>query len=195
MATSRAQQKEQTREALLREARHLFATRGYADVSLSDVVGAAGVTKGALYHHFDGKTGLFRAVLAQVQEDVADAVVEAAGRTDDPWAQLVDGCHAFLAASTADDVRQIMLIDGPAVLGWHEWRALDEAASGRHLTGALTALVEAGLIAPQPVAPLAHLLFGAMNEASLWVARSGSRQDLADAEAALTRLLQALRSG
>ncbi|PPK92616.1 AcrR family transcriptional regulator [Kineococcus xinjiangensis] len=195
MGTIRAQQKAQTRQALLREARDLFAARGYADVSLSDVVAAAGVTKGALYHHFDGKVSLFRAVLEQVQHDVADAVVAAAGASEDAWTQLVDGCHAFLAASVSADVRQVMLVDGPAVLGWQEWRAADEAASGRHLAGALTALVDAGVIAPQPIAPLTRLLSGAMNEAALWLAGSGNPQDLTDTTAALDRLLGALRNG
>ncbi len=190
----RARQKEQTRRTLVRESRRLFATAGYGAVSLSEVVRAAGVTKGALYHHFDGKTALFRAVLEEVQQQVAEAVAAAAEAQADPWARFTAGCQAFLTAGTDPDVRQIMLLDGPAVLGWNEWRALDEAASARHLAEELTALIEEGLLPPQPVAPLTRLLSGAMNEAALWLAESTNPEDLTDARAALSRLLEALRS-
>lgn len=190
---TRAQQREQTRRTLLREGRRLFATRGYGAVGLAEIVGAAGVTKGALYHHFDGKAALFRAVLAEVQQQVGETVAATAQAQDDPWAQLTAGCQAFLVASTAPDVQRIMLVDGPAVLGWNQWRALDEAASARHLADALATLIEAGTIAPQPVAPLTHLLSGAMNEAALWLAGSTEPADLADTTAALSQMLAALR--
>ncbi|MCO1660741.1 TetR/AcrR family transcriptional regulator [Pseudonocardia humida] len=192
----RAQQRERTRSELQRVGRRLFSEQGYAAVGLAEVVRTAGVTKGALYHHFPGgKTDLFRAVLADVQQEVADAVAAAADGEPDPWARLTTGCRAFLTASTEPAARRVMLVDGPAVLGWSEWRAMDETGAGRHLGEALAELVDAGVLAPQPVAPLAHLLSGAMNEAALWVAGTDDPQDLADALAALTRLLDALRVG
>jgi AcrR family transcriptional regulator len=162
-------------------------------VGLSEIVRAAGVTKGALYHHFDSKAALFRAVLEEVQQQVAQTVAATAEAHDDPWTQFTAGCQAFLTAGTDPDVQRIMLVDGPSVLGWNEWRALDEAASARHLAEALTALIEGGMIAPQPVAPLTHLLSGAMNEAALWLAGSANPEDLTDARAALSRMLEALR--
>ncbi|MEV6861889.1 helix-turn-helix domain-containing protein [Streptosporangium subroseum] len=189
----RARQREQTRRTLLRESRRLFATQGYGAVGLSEIVRAAGVTKGALYHHFDSKAALFRAVLEEVQQQVAQTVVATAEAHDDPWTRFTAGCQAFLTAGTDPDVQRIMLVDGPSVLGWNEWRALDEAASARHLAEALTALIEGGMIAPQPVAPLTHLLSGAMNEAALWLAGSANPEDLTDARAALSRMLEALR--
>ncbi|MFG1752806.1 TetR/AcrR family transcriptional regulator [Streptosporangium sandarakinum] len=191
---SRAEQREQTRRALLRESRRLFAAEGYGAVGLSQIVSAVGVTKGALYHHFDDKTALFRAVLAQVQEEVGRRVATTADAEPDPWDQFVAGCHAFLTASADPAIQRIMLIDGPAVLGWNEWRAFDEATSARHLTDALTRLIEAGIIARQPIAPLAHLLSGAMNEAALWLATSADPGALADTKAALTRMLESLRT-
>jgi AcrR family transcriptional regulator len=192
--TARARQREHTRRALLRESRRLFATLGYGSVGLSEIVRAAGVTKGALYHHFDSKADLFRAVLEEVQQEVAETVARTADAHDDSWSQLTAGCQAFLTAGTDPDVQQIMLLDAPAVLGWNEWRAMDEAASARHLADALSALIEEGTIAPQPVAPLTHLLSGAMNEAALWLATSANPADLTDTQAALTRMLEALRS-
>ncbi|MDP9841795.1 TetR/AcrR family transcriptional regulator [Streptosporangium lutulentum] len=191
----RARQREQTRQALLREGRRLFASLGYGAVGLSEIVRAAGVTKGALYHHFESKAALFRAVLEEVQQQVARTVAATADAHDDSWTRFTAGCQAFLTAGTDPDVQQIMLVDGPAVLGWNEWRALDEAASARHLAEALTALIEEGTIAPQPVAPLTHLLSGAMNEAALWLAGSANPGDLDDARAALSRMLEALRAG
>ncbi|MFG6198654.1 TetR/AcrR family transcriptional regulator [Nonomuraea sp. JJY05] len=189
----RAQQREQTRQALLRESRRLFADRGYGAVSLSEIVAEAGVTKGALYHLFESKAELFRAVLEQVQQEVAETVARTADVHDDLWTRLTVGCQAFLTASTAPGVQRIMLVDGPAVLGWTEWRAMDEAASARHLADALADLIEEGTIAPQPVAPLTHLLSGAMNEAALWLAGSDDPADLPATQAALARLLEALR--
>ncbi len=190
---SRVQQREHTRRTLLRESRRLFATLGYGAVGLSEIVRAAGVTKGALYHHFDSKADLFRAVLEQVQQQVAHTVAATADAQDDPWTQFTAGCQVFLTASTDPDVQRIMLIDGPAVLGWNEWRAMDEAASARHLAEALTILMKDGTIAPQPVAPLIHLLSGAMNEAALWLAGQSDPQALADTRAALSQMLEALR--
>ncbi|NUR89936.1 MAG: TetR/AcrR family transcriptional regulator [Nonomuraea sp.] len=190
---TRTEQKERTRRTLLATGRRLFATKGYAGVGLAEIVAESGVTKGALYHHFSGKTDLFRAVLEEVQREVADRVAAAADAERDPWAQLKAGCAAFVAAGADPDVQRIMLIDGPAVLGWNEWRAIDEATSVRHLTEALTALVADGSIRAQPVEPLARLLSGAMNEAALWLAQSGPA-DLAATQSALSGLLDALRT-
>ncbi len=190
----RERQREETRRALLREGRRLCADVGYGGFGLAELVAAAGVTKGALYHHFAGKTDLFRAVLADVQQEVGRRVAAAAGERDDPWEQLTAGCHEFLRASTSPGIQRIMLVDGPAVLGWGTWRAMDEAASARHLTDALTLLVETGAIPPQPVPPLVHLLSGAMNEAALWLADTAEPDALPATLAALDRMLAALRT-
>ncbi|MCY0922944.1 TetR/AcrR family transcriptional regulator [Streptomyces sp. NBC_01426] len=190
----RAQQREQTRLTLLRESRRLFSTLGYASVGLSEIVRAAGVTKGALYHHFDSKADLFRAVLEQVQQEVAAHIAATADAQEDAWDQLAHGCQAFISASTDPALQRIMLVDGPAVLGWREWRAMNEATSGRHLTEALTLLIHEGTIPAQPVAPLMHLLSGAMNEAVLWLAASEESADLTDTRQALARMLEALRA-
>ncbi|GAA3677021.1 TetR/AcrR family transcriptional regulator [Nonomuraea antimicrobica] len=190
---ARARRREQTRRTLLRESRRLFASRGYGAVGLAEIVDAAAVTKGALYHHFDSKTDLFRAILEQVQQEVAQKVAATAQAHDDPWEQLTAGCRAFLAASSDPDVQQIMLIDAPAVLGWAEWRAMDESASAHHLAEALSTLIAQGTIAPQPVEPLTHLLSGAMNEAALWLATATDPNALAATWAALSQMLEALR--
>ncbi|MBW0270500.1 TetR family transcriptional regulator [Nocardia sp. MH4] len=193
-STARAQQREETRRALVAQSRRLFAAKGYAAVGLSEIVAASGVTKGALYHHFDSKAELFRAVLTQVQQEVGEQVAAAADAEPDPWTQLTSGCAAFLRACADPLVQRIMLIDGPAVLGWHEWRALDEANSARHLHEALESLVGAGILVPQPIAPLTRLLSGAMNEAALWLATTPDTDALPDTITALDRLLAGLRT-
>jgi AcrR family transcriptional regulator len=192
---ARAEQRARTRRILIGQGRRLFTEHGYGGVGLAEIVAASEVTKGALYHHFEGKAALFRAVLEQVQEEVGTEVARAAGTHTDPWEQLTAGCRAFLTASTATDVRRIMLVDGPAVLGWREWRALDEATSARHLAESLASLVSAGVLRPQPIAPLTRLLSGAMNEAALWLADSEAEQDLEDVWAPLSRMLESLRRG
>ncbi|MEV0439510.1 helix-turn-helix domain-containing protein [Streptomyces spectabilis] len=191
----RARQREHTRGRLVAEGRRLFAARGYAAVGLAEIVRSAEVTKGALYHHFTDKADLFRAVLEEVQQEVGRRVADAADAHDDPWARLTTGCRAFLAATAAPEVQRVMLVDGPAVLGWSAWRAMDEAASVRHLDDVLADLVDSGVLSPQPVAPLSHLLSGAMKEAALWLASSTDPEDLARTQAALERLLDGLRTG
>ncbi|WP_039822747.1 TetR/AcrR family transcriptional regulator [Nocardia testacea] len=190
----RTQQRAQTRATLLHHSRKLFAAKGYAAVGLSEIVTAAGVTKGALYHNFDSKLSLFRAVLEDVQTEVGDRVAAAADTESDPWIQLVTGCETFLTSCTTPEIQRIMLIDGPAVLGWPEWRAMDESASARHLEEALTTLVAAGVLPPQPIPPLTHLLSGAMNEAALWLATAPGPDALSDTLASLRRILEALRT-
>jgi AcrR family transcriptional regulator len=193
MAATRTEQRAATRRALLAEGRRRFAADGYHDVVLAEVAQAAGVTKGAAYHHFGSKLGLFRAVVAEVQEELGARVAQEADRFGAPWEQLRAGCRAFLAAGADPAVRRILLVDAPTVLGWDEWRSMDEDASARHLHDALRSLVSAGVIAEQPVEPLARLLSGAMNEAALWLARSDDPDALAATERALDRLLGGLR--
>ncbi|WP_205325621.1 TetR/AcrR family transcriptional regulator [Glycomyces sp. YM15] len=191
---TRADQREATRRALLAEGRRRFADDGYHHVVLAEVARAIGATKGAAYHHFGSKTGLFRAVVAELQSELGDRVAAAAAAREDRWEQLRAGCRAFLASGTDPAVRRVLLEDAPVVLGWEEWRAMDEASSARHLAEALTALMDAKVIAVQPIEPLTRLLSGAMNEAALWIARSGDPAALDQATAALDRLLEGLRT-
>ncbi|TDC80210.1 TetR/AcrR family transcriptional regulator [Streptomyces hainanensis] len=192
MVLTRAEQRAATRRALLAEGRRRFAEDGYHDVVFAEVAHAVGVTKGAAYHHFDSKAGLFRAVVAEVQQELGERVAATADRQDDLWERLRAGCRAFLAAGADPAVRRILLVDAPTVLGWQEWRAMDDAASVRHLVDALADLVDAGVVAEQPVEPLARLLSGALNEAALWLAETPGRDALAQTEQALDRLLAGL---
>lgn len=193
---TKAEQRETTARKLVQVGREVFAQQGYARAATEEIVQRAGVTRGALYHHFSSKEGLFRAVLDDVQQDVARRIDEAASQADDRWEQLRIGCRTFLTASSDPEVRQIMLIDGPAVLGWETWRRMDAENSARLLHASLRELGEAGTLKPLPLDALAHLLSGAMNEAALWIAGSAqTQQALSDALAALEQLLEGVRLG
>lgn len=193
MEGQRAAQREATVSALVTEARQRFARDGYASVRIDDIVSSLGITKGALYHHFKNKKGLFRAVVCEVQQDVGRQVEDAARSCATPWEELVEGSKTFILASIEPNVRRIMLVDAPAVLGWHEWRALDESSSMVLLADILKTLMEQEIIAKQPVEPLSHLLSGAMNEAALWLAETDPPDALEDTMKTLMRLLESLR--
>jgi len=168
MARSSAEVAARTARNVLCVATRAFAEEGFAAVSLEDVAGAAGVTRGAVYHHYRNKVGLFRAVAGRLQAEVAAAVVAAAQDAgDEPVERLRAGSHAFLTAITAGAAVRVLLLDGPAVLGWQQWRDLDAEHSGAHLRAVLR---EVGLEGNLLEAMVAHLS-GAMNEAALWLAQ------------------------
>jgi AcrR family transcriptional regulator len=151
MGRSSKAQSEVNRAHLVDIACALFAEHGYDAVGLEEVAVAAGQTRGAVYHHFGSKRGLFSAALVQVQGSVAEAVEAAAVAETDPWDGLVAGCHAFLVAAASDGARRVMLVDGPAVLGWQEWRDGDAASSRRLLEEGLRELGARGDVAPDEV--------------------------------------------
>lgn len=157
---------------LVAVARQLFSQRGYAAVSTEEVVRTAQVTRGALYHHFAGKRELFLAVFEDAQREIAARIEAAALAASDSWTGLLAGCRAFLEVSLDPGLQRIVMLDAPAVLGWEMWRQVDAVHGLSSLKAGLTDLIEAGLITPQPVDALAHLLSGAMNEAALWIAQA-----------------------
>jgi AcrR family transcriptional regulator len=178
-----------TAQRVLDVASGLFATRGFGQVSLDGVARAADVTRGAVYHHYGNKAGLFGAVAAQLQARVADDVVEAADRAGtDPRARLSAGSHAFLDAITSGAAVRVLLVDAPAVLGWQEWRRLDAENSGMHLQEALRELG----VGDDVLDALAAQLSGAMNEAALWIAERDDAEARGQAHSALDRLLAAM---
>lgn len=191
---TKAAQRAETTRRLLTIARDHFAAHGYAQTATETIVQVAGVTRGALYHHFGSKEGLFAAVVAEVQRDVAQQVAAAAAGAAEPWAQLLVGCRAFLRACLAPDVQRILLIDGPAVLGWEAWRALDAEHAMRLLEEGLQELAAIGQIPSHAVPAATHLLSGAMNEAVLWIAQAEQpEQALGETIVVLEALLAGLR--
>jgi len=168
----KVRQPEATRAALVASARALFAERGYAAVGTEEIVARAGVTRGALYHHFGDKKDLMRAVLHDLARELAEASATAALKETDQWRQILAAVDAFLDACTDPAVQRIMMTDAPSVLGWDEWREIDTQYGLGLVKASLDNAMETGLIARQPVDPLAHLLVGALDEAAMYISRA-----------------------
>lgn len=156
-----------TRAALIAAARELFAIDGYHATPADEVVRRAKVTSGALYHHFADKRGLFRAVFDVVERALAERVRTAAAAGHSPSDRLQLGVAEYLRACSEPQVRQIVLVDGPGVLGWEEWRKTDARHHLRPLAAALASAMRAGLVERRPALPLARVLLGALTEAGL----------------------------
>jgi AcrR family transcriptional regulator len=193
--TKHAERSEATRAALVAAARPLFAQRGYADVGTEEIVRAAGVTRGALYHQFADKRELFAAVFEQVEAELTRRVAQAAGAavTEGPRAELRIGTAAWLDACAEPELRRILLLDGPSVLGHERWREIGLRYGLGLVEAVLQAAIDAGELEPQPVRPLAHVLIGAVDEAALYVA-TAEDPDAARAEVGevLERLMASL---
>lgn len=192
MAGVRQQQAEATRQRIVTAARQLFGRQGYHATGTNEIVEAAGVgTRGALYHHFADKAALFRAVFEEVEVDLgARAAVALTGTT---WFErLGQGLHAFLDASLDPEVRRIVLLDGPAVLGWDAWREIE----ARHGLGAIEHMLTEGgndgSISVDDAGAMAHLLLSAVDEAALFIAHA---DDTARARARAGRSLDTLLQG
>jgi len=182
-----------TRERLLAHARALFGERGYAAVGTEEIVRAAGVTRGALYHQFRDKEALFEAVVEEVEAETTGRVAAQVAGASDALEELRAGCQAFLALCADPQIERILLLDAPAVLGWDRWREIGLRHSLGLVTAALEAGMEAGAVARQPTTALAHLLIGALDEGAMLVARADDRDAArAEVDAVMDRLLSAL---
>jgi AcrR family transcriptional regulator len=186
-----------TRDALVAAARPLFAAHGFAEVSTDAIAAAAGVTRGALYHQFADKTALFEAVLAAVEAEIARRLAEAAAAAgiSDPVEVLRYAVKTWLDICVEPEILRIALIDGPSVLGWVHWRQV----CYQHVLGLVRTLlaegIERGLIRAQPVAPLAHALMGAGDEAALYVAEAADRaQARAEMLAIMDQIIQGVKA-
>lgn len=192
--SKRLHQGNATRDRLLDVATKLFVERGYDDTPVPAVLEAAGVSRGALYHHFESKEELFAAVLERVESDLVEQVRAAAGPEDDPLAQLHAGCRVFLRRAANDPaVQRIMLLEAPRVLAWERWRAYDEQFGLGGLKGSLGRLAQQGRLEASLVDTLAHMLLAALDEAALVIAAAEHpRTALRQAQAAVDLLLDRL---
>ncbi len=184
----------ETRSALIRAARRLFADKGFHATGTAEIVASAHVTRGALQHHFPRKEDLFLAVFEQVEQDMLEASLQAATTQDgDAWTRLRGNLGAFLTAATLPEVQRIILLDGPAVLGWAEWRRLEAHYGLGIITTAVEDGIKAGHIRSQPAGLLAQMILSIVDEAALTVANA-PEPDVAkiEAEIALETLLSSL---
>jgi AcrR family transcriptional regulator len=184
-----------TRDALVGVGLELFAARGYAGVGTEEIVTRAKVTRGALYHHFEDKRDLFRAVHERVEEDLVERIGASMGEVDDPWELMLAGTRAFLDACDEPAVKQIALTDAPSVLGWKEWREIDLRYGLGLMRASLGGAMDSGVIRKLPIEPLSHLLLAALAEAALMIANADDpRATRREVEAGLVEVLEGLRA-
>lgn len=169
---SQAERSAQTRGALLDTGRRLFAERGVAEVSAEQLVAEAGVTRGALYHHFRGKEDLFRAVFEQLEEQLCAELTVVIDAQPTPVHGLLAAIGAFLDATGRQDVRQIALVDAPTVLGWSRWREIEARYALGILTDRLRAAEADGIRLSGPVDVLAQLGLSMAIESAMMIAGS-----------------------
>ena len=178
----------------MRAARRLFGERGFAATSVDDIAAASRVAKGAIYHYFTTKNDLFEAVFEEASSDLVKEIDGAVRSEKDTLAALASGTQLYFSKCAKGPTGQIILRDGPAVLGWQRWREIDEKHFGGKIPRALQLAMDAGIIAHQPVEPLARLLLGAISEAAMACAgRSDIETVGANYARAFRSLLDALR--
>ncbi|MGW5453912.1 TetR/AcrR family transcriptional regulator [Nocardia sp. NPDC003979] len=183
---------EDTRRTLLNTGARLFAARDYTELTAEELVRTAGLTRGALYHHFDGKKGLFEAVMDELEDRAAHHIRSAIDAHSSPLDRVEAGLEAFLDVCTDPEYRHIVLLQGPIALGWRRWREIDR----RHLNGLVFEgarnLLESGAVQPHPPELLASAFYGALTEMSLTVAEA---EDTATGRAEAASLARALLRG
>lgn len=182
-----------TREQLIEIATRLFAERGYEDTSIEAVLQESEVSRGALYHHFDGKEALFEAAYEAVEAKIGGEVVAATQQEDDPVAALRAGALAWVRFAGDPVVQRILLIDAPSVFGAQRWRELGEEHSLDLVKAALQAVADTGRLPDHLVTPFAHMLLGALDELAIVIARADDTESATrEGEAAVEELLRRL---
>jgi AcrR family transcriptional regulator len=190
--TKRAEQGRATRDHLVEIATRLFAEQGYEDTSIEDVLSAAGVSRGALYHHFAGKEALFEAALKRIEDRMTSALLEIIGGAPSATAALHSAALGWIDQAGDPVVQRIVLIDAPAVLGWERWRIQGGQAVGQ-IKALLQAVADEGNLAPELIGPFAHMILAALDETALVIAQADDPgAALAEGRAAVGELLRRL---
>ena len=188
---------QRARDALVAAARTLFVEQGYFATGTEQVVAESGVgTRGSFYHHFESKLDLFRAVFDAIENELIASIASKVADSKQPLELLERGLLIFLeAAANNREFQRVVLIDGPAVLGWGEWRRVATADGITLLTAALDAGMKARVIVRRPIAPLAHMLRGTVESAGLYIANAPDREAARrETASALRTLLRGLRA-
>lgn len=175
MAVKRADMIAQTREKLLKAAREAFASKGFADSSMDDLTASAGLTRGALYHHFGDKKGLLRAVIAQIDAEIMARLEASLANAPTAWQGFIDESITYIMMATEPEIQRIVLLDGPAALG-DPSRYQVQNACIVSTQRTLERLIEEGTIREVDTLATSRLLNGALLSASLWIAQADDQQ-------------------
>ncbi len=191
---TQAERSEATTSLLVREARKLFAERGFAGTSIEDIATAAGVTRGALYHHFPSKEAVFEAVFDAEQSAIGAKVYTALKQKRGALSKVAAACDEFLTLCLDPEVQQILLVDGPAVLS--DRREMWNSSWLPVMISGLEKAMAEGTLEPRPAAPLAHLIFGGLCQGAMMSARSDDpNRSMNEVRREIKRLIESLRIG
>jgi AcrR family transcriptional regulator len=185
---TKAEQTLRTRRAILVRARHLFATKGYAGTGTEEIISELGITRGALYHQFNDKLGVFKAVIAEAYGEITSYIRSKIQPLDDNWEQLVIGCQAFLEIAQQEELRRLVFIEAPAALAADTLVEFDQYGFGL-LYEAIQIAVKEGKLNTIDVEGFAHLVNGSLNELAAWVAQSNDPKRLKTAQQLIETLL------
>lgn len=185
---TKAEQTLRTRRAILVRARHLFATKGYAATGTEEIISELGITRGALYHQFKDKLGVFKAVISEAYSEIVEYIRSKIQPLDDNWQQLITGCHAFLEIAQQEEMRRLVFIEAPAVLAADTLVELDLYGFGL-LHEAIEIAVKEGKLNTIDAEGFAHLVNGSLNELAAWVAQSDDPERLKIAQRLVETLL------
>jgi AcrR family transcriptional regulator len=188
--TRQVERSEATRAALVTAARDLFSEKGFGDTATEDIVAAAGVTRGALYHHFRDKTDLFRAVYEDIEYEMKDRL-EGAMDKGDIIEAIASGISAYLKECRNPVLQQIMFNDAPSVLGWEACVEIGDRHGRGVIRAGLQRAMDEGLIDPVPVDLVVQMIRGALMEAGQYVARTAN-VDIEEVEATVFKFLTGL---
>jgi AcrR family transcriptional regulator len=192
-AGKRAAQGRATRGQLIEVATRLFADHGYEDTSIEAVLAAAGVSRGALYHHFAGKEALFEAVVSAITDRVTIELTEVIRNCTDPVDALRTAALAWIDLAGDPVIQRVVLVDAPSVLGWDRWRAMDDGQTLGAMKAMLQAVSDSGRLPPALVDPFSHMILAALDEIALVVARApDSGAAVAEGRLAVEELLRRL---
>ena len=190
---TKAEQTRRTRCAILERARYLFATKGYAATGTEEIISELGITRGALYHQFNDKLGVFKAVIIEAYREITDYIQTKIQPLDNNWQQLIVGCQAFLEVAQQDELRRLVFVEAPAVLAADELAKIDQYGFGLLYESIQIAVAE-GQLNTIDVEGFAHLVNGSLNELAAWVAQSDDPERLKKAQSLVETLLMRHRS-
>ena len=189
----RAAQGRATRGQLIEVATRLFAEHGYEGTSIEAVLSAAGVSRGALYHHFAGKEALFEAVVSAVSDQVTMELTEAVRGCVDPLDAMRTAAIAWIGLAADPVIQRVVLVDAPSVLGWDRWRAMDDGRTLGTMRAMLQAISDSGRLPAELVGPFSHMILAALDEIVLVIARApDSAAAVAEGRMAVQALLDRL---
>ena len=190
---TKAEQTRRTRRAILDRARHLFATKGYAATGTEEIISGLGITRGALYHQFNDKLGVFKAVIVEAYGEITDYIQAKIQPLDTNWRQLIVGCQAFLEVAHQEELRRLVFVEAPAVLAADDLAEIDQYGFAL-LHESIQIAVTEGELNTIDAEGFAHLVNGSLNDLAAWVAQSNDPNRLKTAQSLVETLLERHRS-